>query len=158
MNFKVRTKISSLILITLISGQIFISAQSKQTERFKYPDLSKGRGLGSKSDETQKLSSELRILSVQFRNRSRGLEPDKYRIQFSESQLKDLFDLNIAEEDPSIDLTIATERNADLSALTEAGLKIYLRTGNTIYGKAPVSSLRRLAGEKSVIKISPVTE
>ena len=145
------------LIFALTSGQlIIISAQ--QIKPPKYPNIALGRGSGSKSgsSETAKLSPELRMLYAQYRKSGgKGDGGSPIEIKFDGEQLKEVFGIKDAENaNPMVAVAVTTSANTDLAALKKAGMKVYLRQGNTVYGQASVFDLTKIAGEKSVSQIA----
>lgn len=143
-------KIITLLLIYILTIGVF-----GQIETPKYPDVTKGRGSGSKSSENDKLSLELRILYAQYRTSKSKGDDDNAPLEnaFSAEQLNELFGIESdAGANPSVSIAVTTE--ATNAVLKEKGMKIYMRLGNIVYGEAPVLELGNLAMDRSVKKIA----
>jgi subtilisin family serine protease len=156
MKVKIKLMLAVFIISELISGKIFLIAQETQIEAPKYPDLSKARGSSKGGEITDKLTPELRILYSQYRNsNTKGGVKSPVEIVFSDEQLQEIFGITNAKSDnPTIGVAVTVDSSNDLSLLKQAGMKIYLRQDQTVYGEASISSLAKLAGEKSVTEIS----
>lgn len=143
-------KITTLLLIFVLTVGAF-----GQIETPKYPDVTKGRGSGSKSAENDKLSLELRILYAQYKTgNSKGASNDApVENEFSAEQLNDLFGIEAdAGANPLVSIAVTTDATNDV--LKEKGMKVYMRMGNVVYGEAPVLELGNLAMDKGVKKIA----
>ncbi|MEZ5426933.1 MAG: S8 family serine peptidase [Pyrinomonadaceae bacterium] len=147
--------------ILLIAGGLMIFGflgfgwlTSAQSDGFKYPDISKGRGLGAKgAEEFGKLSSELRILLAQYRDATDG---ETGRLSFSSVQLEEIFGIDAAEDQPSVSLAVTIDPKADPDRVGKAGMKIYLREENVLYGKARVIDLGQIEKVAGVVKVTAV--
>lgn len=145
------------VICALLSGQIAVFAQMPpDITAPKYPDVSRGRGSSSKgASDAAKLTPELRMLYAQYRSggKSGGNSPAKN--EFSLEQLREIFGITSSEtSNPTVGIAVTTDASADVDALRKSGMKVYMRQGNTVYGQAPVLSLGRIAGEKSVNRIA----
>ncbi len=148
-----------ILIFAVTSGQfLIVSAQQTQITPPKYPNVALGRGSGSKgASETEKLTPELRMLYAQYRG-SGGKGADggsPVEIKFNDGQLQEVFGIKDAENaNPSVAVAVTTNAKSDIAALKNAGMKVYMRQGNTIYGEASVLNLAKIAGEKSVSQIA----
>lgn len=149
-------KILSLgLLAALILIQIPVAAQVAEPEPPPFPDLSKGRGLGSKGGPTDKLSPELKILLSQYAG-SKGRGPGKMGVSFSARQLREVFGIDAGEKAPTVSVAVAVRSEAETAALRKAGMKVYLRHNGKLYGELPVGSLGRLAASRDVLTVAAV--
>lgn len=156
---KIAVKLTTLLLVyVLMSTQILITGQNKQTARPKYPDISKGRGRSTKGiDDAAKLSPELRLLYAQYKKRgksSRGDDKRPIETEFSERQLKEFFGIDSKSANPMVSISITLASNSDISALKKVGMKVYMRKDEMIFGQAPVLSLGNITEERYVKHIT----
>jgi minor extracellular serine protease Vpr len=152
MKRKTMKRITSLFLIYILLAAA-ISAQIKTP---KLPDLSKGRGAGSRGGDLEKLSPELRLLYAQYKSGARGGE--RISMNYSAAQLADIFsiaDVNARNPLISVAVTSASGRT-DIAALKKAGMKVYMRLGETIYGKLPIMSLGDVSENRSITAIEAI--
>ena len=150
-----KTNLTILLIFALLLMQMSVIGQIVDAKPPPFPDLSKGRGDGSKGGGTDdKLSADLRILTSQFAG-SKGTKDDR-EVAFSEEQLKEAFGIEKGETNPSVSLAVTIKSDADIVKLKDAGMKIYFRKGDVVYGEANVSRLGRLAQQRDVIKISSI--
>lgn len=153
------TKLTTAFILTcaLTSGQ-FLVVSAQQITPPKYPNVALGRGSGSKSgsSETEKLTPELRMLYAQYRGSGgKGSSGSPVEIKFNGEQLKEVFGIRDAENsNPSVAVAVTTSANTDIAALKKAGMKVYMRQGNTVYGQVSVLNLAKIAGEKNVSQIA----
>ena len=150
---------TAFILIFAVSGGQFqfVSAQQTQITPPKYPNVALGRGGGSKgASETEKLTPELRMLYAQYRGSGgKGSSGSPVEIKFSGGQLQEVFGIKNAENaNPMVAVAVTTNSNSDVAALKKAGMKVFMRQGNTVYGEASVLNLAKIAGEKAVSQIA----
>ena len=150
--------ITAFILIYASTSRQFLIVSAQQITPPKYPNVALGRGSGSKSgsSETEKLTPELRMLYAQYRKSSgKGGSGSPIEIKFNGEQLKEVFGIKDAENaNPPVAVAVTTSANTDIAALQKAGMKVYMRQGNTFYGQASVFDLAKIAGEKSVSQIA----
>ncbi len=147
-----KTKIiASIIFCAVLSGQIGVFAQDS---KIQYPDLSKGRGRSSKGvAATDKLSPELRVLFAQYRTSSKGVTV--IETTFSDEQLRDVFGIaDLKDDNPPISVAVTTDKQAKVEIFKDAGMKIFLRKENVVYGQIPLLALEQIAEDKSVLQIS----
>lgn len=160
MKLKIKLAAAWAIISALTSGQfLIVSAQKdQQITPPKYPNVELGRGSGSKSggSETEKLTPELRMLYAQYRKSDgKGASGSPIEIKFNDEQLKEVFGIKDAgNANPMVSVAVTTNQNADLAALKNAGMKVYMRQGNTIYGEVSILNLAKIAGAKSVSQIA----
>src|SRR5262245_9367621 len=141
-------------LSALLTGTL-IQAQKEDITPRKYPDISLGRGTGSKGREDKdKLTPELRMLLAQYKSSSKDSFRRPVDNSFSPEQLHEFFGITDSNaDDPVIGVAVTTNSTADISALRRAGMKIFMRQGNTVYGEVPLLSLTDLISEKNVVHI-----
>ncbi len=158
MKLKIKLATAFVIISALTGGQLLIvSAQQTQITPPKYPNVELGRGSGSKgAGETEKLDPELRMLYAQYRKSGgKGVSGSPVEIKFNDAQLKEVFGIKDAgNADPMVSIAVTTNSNADIAALKNAGMKVYMRQGNTLYGEVSILNLSKIAGEKSVSQIA----
>lgn len=150
---------TAFILIFALTGGQFLIVSAQEITPPKYPNVALGRGSGSKSgaSEMEKLSPELRMLFAQYRGGggAKGGGGSPVTIKFNGEQLKEVFGIGNAETaNPSVAVAVTTNADSDIAALRNAGMKVYMRQGNTVYGQASVLNLAKIAGEKSVSRIA----
>ena len=151
--------ITAFILIFAVSGGQFrfVSAQQTQITPPKYPNVELGRGSGSKgASETEKLTPELRMLYAQYRGSGgKGVSASPFEVKFNDGQLQEIFGIkDVANDNPTVAVAVTTNADSDIAALKNAGMKVYMRQGNTVYGAASVLSLAKIAGDKTVSQIA----
>lgn len=158
---KLTIKITTIFILifALTSGRfLIVSAQQTQITPPKYPNVELGRGSGSKSGagETEKLTPELRMLYAQYRKSGgKGASGSPIEIKFNDAQLKEIFGIKDAgNANPLIAVAVTTKTDAHLAALKSAGMKVYMRQGNVVYGEAAITNLANIAGDKSVSQIA----
>ena len=147
--YKIKTILASVIYCAVLCGQMSVLAQDT---KIKYPDLEKGRGRNSKGiAATDKLSPELRVLLAQYRTSDKGAIETAY----SDKQLRDVFGIkDLKDENPTISVAITTDAKRNVDILKDAGMKIFLRKENIVYGQIPLLTLEQIAEDKSVLQIS----
>lgn len=149
--------ITTLSLVcALLTGQFGAFAQKQDFTAPKYPDISRGRGIGSKGAvETQKLTPELRMLYAQYRSSGKGSDDAPAKNEFSMEQLREIFGIaNPINSNPMVGIAVTTASSANIAALKQSGMKVYMRQKNTVYGQVPVLSLAKIAGEKTVNRVA----
>ncbi|MCY7377476.1 MAG: S8 family serine peptidase [Pyrinomonadaceae bacterium] len=159
MKLTIKLTTAFILIFALTSGQfLIISAQQTQITPPKYPNIALGRGSGSKSgsSETEKLTPELRMLYAQYRKSgAKGNSESPVEIKFNDEQLKEVFGIKDAgNANPMVAVAVTMNANTDISALKNAGMKVFMRQGKTIYGQASVLSLAKIAGDKTVSQIA----
>ena len=138
------------MLAALLSTNIGALAQDAP----KYPDLSGARGAtGTKSVASAKLAADLRLLSEQFSSKRRGAKGSA-GFRFSDEDLREMYGILAGNDDPRISIAVTTTSTADVANLTRNGMKIFMRSGNTVYGTVAVRSLGELAANSSIVKIA----
>ena len=151
---------AALLTLGALSATALAAAAPKV--RVPYPDAAPGtlhrqRGIGASSrgeDGTpaaSKLSPDLMRLYFQY-HRSRG---GAVMPPYSARQLQTRYGIGGRSADPVIGLAVTLEPGTDLKGLSGAGTTIYFRTGSVVYLSAPVSALKRLVQDRSVLAISP---
>lgn len=158
---KLITKLTTvfILMLAMTSGQfLIVSAQQTQIPPLKYPNIELGRGSGSKSgsSETEKLDPELRMLYAQYRKSGgKGASGSPIEIKFNDEQLKEVFGIKDASNaNPMVSVAVTTNSANDVAALKTAGMKVYMRQGNTIYGEVSILNLAKIAGDKTVSQIA----
>lgn len=141
----------AVIYCAVLCGQAIVFAQDTQ---IKYPDLEKGRGRNSKGATTiDKLSPDLRVLLAQYRSSSKS--ESVVETAFSNEQLRDVFGItDLQDDNPMINIAVTTEKEVNVDLLKDAGMKIFLRKENIVYGQIPLLALETIGIEKKVLQIS----
>ena len=157
-------KINYAVVVVMISTLLFVSwitmptattvafAQAKATPP-PYPDLKTAIGLGARGESaTDKLGPELRQLYEQY-GTGRGASTDGVQARFSDSELKEMFGIS-GGDDPLVSVAVTVNAGADTAALTAAGMKVYLKIGDTAYGEIPVRSLGSLVEAQTISQVA----
>lgn len=157
MKLTIKLTTAFILIFALTSGQFSI-VSAQQITPPKYPNVALGRGSGSKGGtiETEKLTPELRMLYAQYRKSgAKGDSGNPVEIKFNDEQLKEVFGIKDAgNANPPVAVAVTTNANTDITALKNAGMKVFMRQGNTVYGEASILNLAKIAGEKSVSQIA----
>lgn len=144
-------------LVILFSVLFVTFSTSAQKERIQYPDASTAREIGARdSGPTAKLTPDLRILFTQFSGSSKS-SSGMADISFSDQELKEIYGITDMSGDPLVALAVTVSGDAAIASLKQRGMSVFLRTGDTVYGQAPISALARLGVDRSVVSIAPTT-
>lgn len=143
---------AALAAAVLIGSRPAAPAPVTQPERPRYPtDLKKGRGKKRGIEAKGKLSPELAILFDQYAGESSaGLR----QFGFDDEHVREMFNITSGDPDPYVGVIIRMGDAADLRVLKRHQAKIYLHEDRLVLADIPVTSLERLAGEKSVQSVT----
>lgn len=151
----IRKKINKNLVVIIICAMLCSqSVMLGQDAQIKYPDLAKGRGKNSKgATTTDKLSPDLRILLAQYQTSRKGAET--IETNYSDEQLHDVFGItDLQDDNPTINVAVTTDKLVNVELLKDAGMKVFLRKENIVFGQIPLLSLEKIGINKSVQHIS----
>jgi len=103
-------------------------------------------------DPMAKMTKELQILYVQF------TRPGKADFVLSDEELSSLFGIRKGDKQPWVEIALQVGNGFDATRVEAAGAKVRTSIGDQVFVVVPVAALERVARERTVTGLQPVTD